>query len=275
MADTAALVVALSAQLTKFEKDMKDAVKIADTQTKAIENRFSQMNNKIEQEFSSFVSRFAASAGPIGGIFSALGPVGLTVAAGIGAATLALGFLIDKTDKFVEKQKAMQEAALTTGLTLDQLKALGQSAASVGVDFDKAERGIERLSVAVQELREKGTGPLYDTLARINPALIQQVINAGSTGEAIDILAKAYDGLADQFQKNAFASDLFGKRQIEVGRILSDIAGKGGIQQLVANLQAAGNAVDKDLNEHVVQLKREIDEIKKKTDNLFANSILV
>ena len=35
MADTAALVVALSAQLTKFEKDMKQAVAIADQHTKA------------------------------------------------------------------------------------------------------------------------------------------------------------------------------------------------------------------------------------------------
>src|SRR4249920_88927 len=230
MADTAALVVALSAQLTKFEKDMKDAVKIADQQTKNIENRFSQMNSRIESEFSSFVSRFSAAAGPLGGIFSALGPVGLTVVAGIGAATLAVGFLNDKTDQFVAKQKAMKEAAETTGFTLNQLKALGQSATATGVDFDKAERGIERMTVAIDQLRSNGTGPLYDALAKINPALIRQVTNAGSTAEAIDILVKAYDGLGNQFEKNAFASDLFGKRQIEVGRILQDLAGKGGSQ---------------------------------------------
>jgi len=272
MADTAALVVALSAQLTKFEKDMKDAVKIADTQTKAIETRFSQMNSKIEQEFSGFVSRFAASAGPIGGIFSALGPVGLTVAAGIGAATLAIGFLNDKTDKFVEKQKAMKEAAETTGFTLNQLKALGQSATATGVDFEKAERGIERMTVAIDELKSKGTGPLYDALAKINPALIRQVTNANSTAEAIDIVIKAYDGLADQFQKNAFASDLFGKRQIEVGRILQDLAGKGGIKAAGDSLEALGKGVDKGLNDRIVQLKKDIDEIKKKSDNLFGQA---
>ena len=272
MADTAALVVALSAQLTKFEKDMKDAVKIADTQTKAIETRFSQMNSKIEQEFSGFVSRFAASAGPIGGIFAALGPVGLTVAAGIGAATLAIGFLNDKTDKFVEKQKAMKEAAETTGFTLNQLKALGQSATATGVDFEKAERGIERMTVAIDELKSKGTGPLYDALAKINPALIRQVTNANSTAEAIDIVIKAYDGLSDQFQKNAFASDLFGKRQIEVGRILQDLAGKGGIKAAGDALETLGKGVDKGLNDRIVQLKKDIDEIKKKSDNLFGQA---
>ena len=42
--DTAALVVALSAQLTKFEKDMKSAGDIADRQVSSIEDRFQQAN---------------------------------------------------------------------------------------------------------------------------------------------------------------------------------------------------------------------------------------
>src|SRR5262245_40767558 len=103
MADVAALVVALSAQLTKFKKDMKDAVKIADTRTKEIENSFSKMNRNIEAEFSNFIQRYANAAGPLGSVLSGLGPVGLTVAAGIGAATIALGFLNDKAQTFIEK----------------------------------------------------------------------------------------------------------------------------------------------------------------------------
>ena len=47
MADTAALVVALSAQLTKFEKDMQKAGIMAERAVGDIENKFSKMNPQI------------------------------------------------------------------------------------------------------------------------------------------------------------------------------------------------------------------------------------
>ena len=45
--DTAALVVALSAQLTKFEKDMDKAVGVADRATGRIEGRIGPMNHEL------------------------------------------------------------------------------------------------------------------------------------------------------------------------------------------------------------------------------------
>src|SRR4030095_16809007 len=158
MADTAALVVALSAQLTRFEKDMKDAVKIADTRTREIETHFSKLNQSINSELSGFIQGYASRLGTLGSVLTSIGPIGLTIAASVGAATVAIGFLNDKAEQFVQKQKAMREAAEITGLTLDQLKAVGQAATRTGVDFEKAERGIIKMAVAIDDLRSKGNG---------------------------------------------------------------------------------------------------------------------
>jgi hypothetical protein len=47
----AALVVALSAQLTKFERDMKRAGDIADRSASEIEDRFSKINPSFSGSF--------------------------------------------------------------------------------------------------------------------------------------------------------------------------------------------------------------------------------
>ena len=86
MADTAALVVALSAQLTKFEKDMQNAVDISARKTKAIEDNFTKMQTNITNQLSSFANNAASRLGPVGNILGGLGPVGLTVAAALGVA---------------------------------------------------------------------------------------------------------------------------------------------------------------------------------------------
>ena len=84
MADnTASLVVALSAQLTKFEKDMKQAGIMAENAVGDIENKFSRMNPQINASF-------------LGNLFSNM------VTKGIEAATKAL---TEFYDRFVQLQK--------------------------------------------------------------------------------------------------------------------------------------------------------------------------
>ena len=67
--DTAALVVALSAQVSKFEKDMQSAVAIADKSTKDIEGRFADMNAAISGK----LSALATSASDQPSMFSQAG----------------------------------------------------------------------------------------------------------------------------------------------------------------------------------------------------------
>lgn len=270
MADnTAALVVALSAQLTKFEKDMKDAVKIADNTTKSIETSFSKMNKNIENEFSSFIGRYTAAAGPIGNIISGLGPIGLAIAGTIGAATLAIGFLVDKTQQYIDKQKAMREMAETTGLSLDALKVLGITSGKVGVDIEKTERAINKLSVELDQLRTKGEGPLATTLDAIDPKLTRQVISANSLEEAVSIVAKALVDLDDAQRQAGASAELFGVKNLQVLRVFKEIAAGGGLDTMIANLRAAGKGVNEDLNKNLVTTEQEIKKIRGEADTAF------
>ena len=98
MADTASLVVALSAQLTQFEKDMKSAGIMADQATNDIEKKFSSMNPKISTSF-------------FGNLFANLATKGLD------AAVAAITKLIDRFDdlKKVAEYAATVAAIGSTG----------------------------------------------------------------------------------------------------------------------------------------------------------------
>src|SRR6188472_2822130 len=61
MADTAALVVALSAQLTKFEKDMKAAGIMAEKAVGDIESKFSKVNIGVGAGIGSFLGTLSGS----------------------------------------------------------------------------------------------------------------------------------------------------------------------------------------------------------------------
>jgi len=269
MPDTAALVVALSAQLTKFEKDMKDAVNIANARTKEIETSFSKMNDEINKQLGGIAQNFSSRLGGIGSILGSIGPVGGALAVGIGAAIVAIDSISESVDKFIQKQKQLKEAAESTGLSLDQLKAAGRAGQQVGLDFEQTEKGIEKLTSAVATLQSEGTGPLEKALAKLGQGWSLQVAGSADVASAIDSIAKAFDSLDNEFQKNEFLRAVFGKRDIQMGRFLTQIAGAGGIGALTKAQQEAGNSVDKDLNANLVKTQQIIAKIRSDTENLW------
>ena len=267
MADTAALVVALSAQLTKFEKDMKGAVDIASKRTKEIENTFAKMNVGITNK----LSDLAGSGGGIATGIARLGPVGLAAGAGLGALTFAFLELNKQVQVFARQADQLRNAADTTGLTVSQLKKLSVIGLEVGVSAETTETSINKMTVAVDQLRE-GAGPLWEQLRKINPTLVQQVTNASSTAEAIDILAQAFVGLGSEFEKNAFLRAVFGRGGFAFGRTLTEIA------QLQGGLKAVADTKFDKIITDVDKLADEIAVINQRTADLwgktFASDIL-
>src|SRR5262245_26157388 len=112
--DTASLVVALSAQLSKFEKDMKGAVDIAKRRTKDIEDTFSKMNAEISNQLSALAQIGLGRFGPLGSSIGRLGPVGLSVAAGIGVAVVAFDQLSQAVKEYVDQAGKLRDASDTT-----------------------------------------------------------------------------------------------------------------------------------------------------------------
>ncbi|MCK1401968.1 hypothetical protein IVB45_17805 [Bradyrhizobium sp. 4] len=126
--DTAALVVALSAQLSKFERDMKQAGDIADRTASGIEDRFNRIN--------------PAAASFLGNLFSNV------VTKGIGAAEDALRELVKRfedlqytakyTETAIQSVYGLQEAFRKSGSSVDDLN---KSLSSVALQLDQMQRG--------------------------------------------------------------------------------------------------------------------------------------
>jgi hypothetical protein len=127
--DTAALVVALSAQLSKFERDMSRAGDIADKTVGGIEQSFSRLNPSVG---TSFLGNFLSSA----------------VTKGISAAEDALKDLIKRfeelqytakyTETAIQTVYGLQAAFQKSGSSADDLN---KSLSSVALQLDQMQRG--------------------------------------------------------------------------------------------------------------------------------------
>lgn len=271
--DTAALVVALSAQLSKFEKDMKSAVDIADKRTKEIETAFTRLNGAITGKLQQVTASLTGQVGFAGQVLTALGPAGVAAAVGLGATIGALAALSDATQRFSEKAKALKEGAETAGFTITQFKALGQAGARVGLDFDETTAFFTKYIANIEALRDGG-GPLYDALLKIDVGLLRQLSSTRDSAEAVDLLAKAFGRLTDQTQKLDLARAAGGRAGLSGVRLLDSLANQGGVNGAVAN----SSGPDEEQIKRAARLRQEIDEIRRKTDNIwggmFSDTIL-
>jgi hypothetical protein len=145
LADTAALVVALSAQLTKFEKDMRAAGIMADKAVSDIEDKFSKINPQVSASF-------------LGNLFSNL------VTKGLDAAIKAVS---DFTDGFIALKAAADLAEISLA------KVYGISAA-LGKDASANAGAIEKLTVMLDQMR-RGQETTFGDLKAANPAFFQNM----------------------------------------------------------------------------------------------------
>jgi hypothetical protein len=263
--DTAALVVALSAQLTKFEKDMKQAVVIADKHTKQIEGRFEQMNTAITGKMSTLAASAAGNLGFLGTLLTTLGPVGLTAAAAVGAVVGSVLALGDAAKKFVEKTKALKEGADTIGITMNELKLLGQVGRTVGLDFDQTQAFFTKFISNIEALRSGG-GPLYDELLKIDKELLRQLSVTKDSAQAIDLLVAAFKRLTDQQQRLALARAAGGRGGLVGVEMFEKLAQQGGLSGIVAK---APPALDDKFLRDLVDVDNRIKAIQTKTQNIW------
>lgn len=271
MADTAALVVALSAQLTKFEKDMKNAVGIASKRTKEIENTFGKMNLTIQNQLSALGGGVGGPFGSISTLLRGMGPLGAVAATGILAIASAFAVVNVQVAEYAKKVDRLRNVAETTGLTITQLDELNKAGLDVGVTAEQVEGAIGKMTVSIDQLRE-GTGPLFERLRRLNPQLLLQVTNAKSTADAIDILAKAFAGLGSEFEKNAFLREVFGRGGLPFGRVLQQVADVGGLKAMEEQSKKTGKAINENIAKEIDDIADQITQIKNRTVNIWGEA---
>lgn len=160
--DTAALVVALSAQLTQFEKDMDKAVGIADQKTRQIESSFSKINPSVAG-IDNFFAKFTSVAGIV--------------------ATLAgLKELVSEVAHF-------EESAGRIGVTVAEFQKFRYAIIATGGDASTADSFLNRFSRSISDAGQ-GTGVLYKTLQLNNVAIKD---TAGNLLPATALLGKFAD----------------------------------------------------------------------------------
>jgi hypothetical protein len=147
MADnTASLVVALSAQLTKFEKDMRDAGIMADKAVHGIEDKFSKINPSVGASF-------------FGNLFSNF------VTKGIEAATKALQ---DFYDRFL----AIEKESRILQLSMEDVWGFQQAAKAGGASIEEANKSLRDMATLLAGM-QRGDVNSLSKLLDANPQAMQ------------------------------------------------------------------------------------------------------
>lgn len=272
MADTAALIVALSAQISRFEKDLADAVNVARKRTAEIEGTFAAMNKAIMTQLSATAIGFQSRLGGFGTILASMGGAGVAVATGLGVAIAAFESLIGVTQAYIDKLKALKEASELIGLTATELKALQKAGKEVGGSSEGITEFVTKFVSQLEEAR-KGGGKLFDVLLKIDEGLLRQLLVSKNTTEAINILADAYVRLNDKAKQLELSKAAGGRGGITEGRFLTKVSQAGGVE----NIAAQGENIN-DVAERLKEMAITLGEIRAKTENIwgrmFAEEIL-
>jgi hypothetical protein len=260
--NTAALVVALSAQITKFEKDMKQAVDISKKKTKEIEDNFAGINKAITQQLGTLASNLGGNLGGLGAALTRIGPAGAGVAAALAVVTVGLIKAIDATNKWVEELGRLKDASETLGLTVTQLHALERAGIDTGNSAEQINTFITKFVGGLEKMKD-GEGDLFKTLQKLDIELVKQLNGAKTTADAIDILAAAYARLKTESEKVELARAAGGRSGAAVGRLLTEISSVGGFEKLTAqskNLDEVAKKADA-ISDSIKKIKKETDEV--------------
>jgi hypothetical protein len=212
---------------------------------------------------------YAAGIGPIGAVLGSFGPWGVAAAAGIGLVSAAFEYLNQNASKFGDASISINKFSQATGLTTTEVRGLSEAAEKAGVSGDSITASFERFTANLDTART-GTGALFDSIAKINPALAVELASTRSGADAWDILAKAVNTTTDATTRAALAKAAFGRGGVADVPVLVATDQAGGLAAYSDEVQKATGITDQ-LTQHTAALKAEIDATNKLTANVYAS----
>lgn len=231
--DTAALVVALSAQLSRFERDMKQAGDVADRTASGIEDRFSRINPAA----SSFLGNFASNL----------------VTKGF---EKAIDLVQDLTKRFAD----LDATAKLVGVSMNDIFGVQQAASKLGVPIDDVTTSLRNLAVLLDQV-QRGEKNSLSNLFDANPQALQGVnVQALNLQQTFEIISNLVQNARTEIQKVDLAKAA-GQTQTMV-RFLELGA------ERTSELAKAAAATAPDLQQLADQAKAFDDAWKKATDNV-------
>lgn len=256
--ETAALVVALSAQITQFERALDKAKDVADRRVRQIDESFAKANKSISDRFRELGNSLSNQIGGLGNIVTGLGPAGIVAAAGLGGVVLALDAMRQGAHQLAQQAGELRDFAHNIGLSTAQLQALNDAGAKFALTEEKIGSALQRFSAQMEDFR-RGEGELFQLVQRIDPVLARQIALARDTAREIDLLGQVYEKAGSR--ATALSRAAFGRTGFGVGNLVQEIRRSGGIEQLTAEFVRSGDALDENLIKKITVLKREIDDM--------------
>jgi hypothetical protein len=154
-----------------------------------------------------------------------------TAAAGAGA---ALAFFAARQFQALDK---LGDLASQTGLTADELRKLQVGLELNGGSAEQAGEGILTFARNLAQA-EAGTGRFASFLAKLDPAFLQAVKGAGSTSDALRLVADRIAVARSEQEKLAIATAAFGPAGRQFVLLLG--AGSRGLDALSTELETVG-----------------------------------
>jgi hypothetical protein len=224
--------------------------------------------DKITGVLESRMLGLGSNLGLFGQILQAVGPAGLTAAAGLGAIVVGVTEVVESANRMGDLAIQLQNVSTVAGVTSTQLQALDSAGASLGVSASSTNEYLVRFTEQLATLKT-GSGDLYTQLLKISPVLTAQISTATSTTAALNLLAQAYAkaGAGQNALANAAAG---GRNGAQFGLELGDIASKGGVDAVTSSvnqLDLITNAQTKDW----ATLKAQIDDTSQNARNNLAS----
>jgi len=230
--ETAALVVALSAQLTKFQSDMDTASAIAGNAVKGIEDSFSKLN----PDASKFMSNFAdAAKGPAQ---DAGNTIGVALLAGFGVAIAAIvtkiGTLIDGLSKIGDRADELR-------LPVNLLQALSVAADEARVPQEKLNKALDKFT-EVSKASKDTAEDFYKALSNVGKGFVDAFEKAPTQAARLDVIANALRSTTDEVKRAQLAQTAFKTDNEQFISILA--GGEQGIAAAGQRMRELGLAID-------------------------------
>lgn len=208
--DTAALVVALSAQVTKFERDMQKAGSIADRQVSSIEDRFSQLNPTFS------------------------GLTALIPAALVTGAIATIKGVVDALAEIGDKSQDMRIPA-------QELQALSMGAQQARISADELNKALTTFTDVSKKSTDDGKD-FYKALQNISGSFVEAFKNAPSQSERLRILSQAMGSTTDEVKRAQLGLTAFGSDSERVTGYIASLAGS--MDDLIQRAKDLGISID-------------------------------
>jgi hypothetical protein len=204
------------------------------TQITAVKNAMTQV-----------VAQNTLASGSFGIITTALrsfGVAGVAIAGTLGVLAFAFHKAAEAALEMANKAGELRDFAETTTFTTTQIQALQKAGAEVGVSANSVSKGLEKFSFEMDNVKE-ATGPVYEQLLLMNPAIAKQISETTDLAEAWDLVAKAAKA-GSQEQALVLSRQIFGRGGGGISRLLGASQEGGGLGKLTSDLNMLQNITE-------------------------------